>query len=162
MRKTILTAAVIGLALSAGTGLASAQDAAPGATGGESAPGATGGENAPGATGGENAPGDAGGVTDTPVGCLVVMGQTEQICLRLDRPTTGVAGSIGYGSFGTTSLADLLSQFVLTGSNALSLELPIATGSYAPGSMGSYGPEAAIGELSAASAGSLVRGSLGS
>ena len=41
MRKTILTAAVIGLALSAGTGLASAQDAAPGATGGESAPGAT-------------------------------------------------------------------------------------------------------------------------
>ena len=154
MRKSILTVAVIGLALSAGTGVASAQDAAQEATGVESPAGTA--EDQPITGGG------TGGVTEVPAGCLVVEGQTGRICLNLDLPTFGATGSLGYGSFGTTSLADLLSRIVLAGSTALSLELPIATGLLAPGSTGSYGPEASIGELSATSTGSLIRGSLGS
>lgn len=56
-------------------------------------------------------------------------------------------GVIGYGSFGTGSLMDLLSGLINTGSVVLSVDLPNATGSYAPGSLGSYGPEASIGDL---------------
>ncbi|AWH91073.1 hypothetical protein [Dietzia lutea] len=56
-------------------------------------------------------------------------------------------GSIGYGSLGTGSLMDLLSGLINTGSVVLSVDVPNSTGSYAPGSLGSYGPEASIGEL---------------
>ena len=54
---------------------------------------------------------------------------------------------IGYGSFGTGSLMDLLSIMINTGSVVLSLDVPNSTGSYAPGSTGSYGPEASIGDI---------------
>jgi len=70
-----------------------------------------------------------------------------------------VVGSLGYGSLGTGSLADLLSRVINTGSVALSVDVPNSvgsTGSYAPGSTGSYGPEASIGELATASTGSAA------
>lgn len=70
-------------------------------------------------------------------------------------PPLGAAGSLGYGSFGTGSLVDLLSGVINTGSTTLSLDLPASTGSYAPGSTGSYGPEASIGDLFLGSLGSL-------
>lgn len=67
-----------------------------------------------------------------------------------------VAGlSLGYGSFGTGSLMGLISNLVNAGSVVLSVDVPNSTGSYAPGSFGSYGPEASIGELSVAPLGSL-------
>ncbi|UVE94254.1 hypothetical protein [Dietzia sp. B32] len=63
-------------------------------------------------------------------------------------PNVGEAlGSIGYGSLGTASLMDLLGQLINTGSVVLSVDLPNSTGSYAPGSLGSYGPEASIGDV---------------
>lgn len=62
-------------------------------------------------------------------------------------PMIGAGNSTGYGSFGTGSLMDLLSMIINTGSVVLSVGVPNSTGSYAPGSLGSYGPEAAIGEL---------------
>ncbi|AVM64244.1 MULTISPECIES: hypothetical protein [Dietzia] len=70
-----------------------------------------------------------------------------------------LGGSLGYGSLGTGSLMDLVSLIVSTGSAVLSLEIPNATGSYAPGSLGSYGPEASLGHLSATLTGSLGPGS---
>lgn len=65
-------------------------------------------------------------------------------------------GSIGYGSLGTGSLMDLLSGLINTGSVALSVDVPNATGSYAPGSLGSYGPEASLGEIFLIPIGSLA------
>jgi hypothetical protein len=44
-------------------------------------------------------------------------------------------------------LTDLLTGLINAGSVILSVELPNATGSYAPGSLGSYGPEASIGDV---------------
>lgn len=85
----------------------------------------------------------------------------KTICLRVDGPGAAGTGSLGYGSAGTGSLSDVLSQLVVTGSNVLSLELPLSTGSLAPGSTGSYGPEASLGELSATSTGQVIGGSLG-
>jgi hypothetical protein len=65
------------------------------------------------------------------------------------------AGSFGYGSFGTGSLADLITGLINSASVTLSVDVPNSTGSYAPGSLGSYGPEAAIGQLSVGSIGSV-------
>ena len=45
------------------------------------------------------------------------------------------------------TLMDLLTGLINAGSVILSVELPNATGSYAPGSLGSYGPEASIGDV---------------
>lgn len=76
----------------------------------------------------------------------------------LDPAEAGQLGSIGYGSFGTGSLADLLTGAVNLGSVALSVAGPNSVGStgfYLPGSTGSYGPEASIGELLTGSLGSL-------
>ena len=72
------------------------------------------------------------------------MGTIRSVLLA---PNVGEAlGSIGYGSLGTGSLMDLLTGLINAGSVILSVELPNATGSYAPGSLGSYGPEASIGD----------------
>lgn len=76
-------------------------------------------------------------------------------CMTMTPAEAAALGSLGYGSLGTGSLLDLLTGGINTGSTALSLDIPNATGSYAPGSLGSYGPEAAIGELSVGSIGSL-------
>lgn len=65
-------------------------------------------------------------------------------------------GSLGYGSAGTGSLADLLTGVINTGSVALSVDLPNLTGSYAPGSLGSYGPEASVGQVLTGSLGSVA------
>lgn len=98
-----------------------------------------------------------------PPSCILIdLGNGQQRCLNAVPTITDVAGSVGYGSFGTGSLTGLVEQIVLTGSNALSLQIPIATGSYAPGSLGSYGPEASVGELSTTAIGSVIQGSLGS
>ena len=68
-------------------------------------------------------------------------------CMNLEpAAATAATLSLGYGSLGTGSVMDLLSGLINTGSVILSVELPNATGSYAPGSLGSYGPEASIGE----------------
>ncbi|MDV8002048.1 hypothetical protein [Rhodococcus sp. IEGM 1408] len=77
-------------------------------------------------------------------------------CMNLDPALAGQLGSLGYGSLGTGSLLDLLTGVINTGSTTLSLDVPNSTGSYAPGSLGSYGPEASIGELSVGSLGSLA------
>lgn len=76
-------------------------------------------------------------------------------CMNVDPALVGQLGSLGYGSLGTGSLVDLFSVGINTGSTTLSLDVPNSTGSYAPGSLGSYGPEASIGELSVGSIGSL-------
>lgn len=76
-------------------------------------------------------------------------------CMNVDAALGGQLGSLGYGSLGTGSLLDLLTGLINTGSTTLSLDVPDATGSYAPGSFGSYGPEASVGELSVGSIGSL-------
>lgn len=105
----------------------------------------------------------AGAGTAVAADCVYVVQQDGQSrCVSFDPAQGAPQGGIGYGSFGTGSLADLFSQIVLTGSNALSLQAPIGTGSYAPGSTGSYGPEASVGELSVASVGTLAQGSIGS
>ena len=67
----------------------------------------------------------------------------------------GGGSDLGYGSFGTGSLADLLSGVINTGSVVLSVGVPNSTGSYAPGSTGSYGPEASIGQLLTGSIGAV-------
>ena len=101
--------------------------------------------------------------TEDPAGCVVVEIFTGQLrCMNLEPSVMDAIGSAGYGSAGTGSLADLLSMLVATGSNTLSVDVPNLTGSYAPGSLGSYGPEAAVGELSTASLGTVVQGSMGS
>lgn len=69
---------------------------------------------------------------------------------------TEALGSIGYGSAGTGSLADLLTGMINTGSTALSVDLPNLTGSYAPGSVGSYGPEASVGQVLTGSLGNVA------
>ena len=86
--------------------------------------------------------------TDARAGCVYIsVFPRESRCMNVDpaefAPTTGS----GYGSFGTGSLMDLLSGLINTGSVVLSVDLPNSTGSYAPGSLGSYGPEASIGGL---------------
>lgn len=77
-------------------------------------------------------------------------------CMTVDAALGGQLGSLGYGSLGTGSLLDLLTGVINTGSTTLSVDVPNSTGSYAPGSLGSYGPEATIGELSVGSIGSLA------
>lgn len=77
-------------------------------------------------------------------------------CRGLAPVSAGEPGSdLGYGSLGTGSLMDLITMVINTGSTTLSLAVPNATGSYAPGSFGSYGPEASIGELIVGPIGSL-------
>ena len=86
---------------------------------------------------------------DTAAGCVFIRTYTEALrCMNLE-PAAATAGtlSLGYGSLGTGSLMDLLSGLINTGSVVLSVDVPNSTGSYAPGSLGSYGPEASIGEL---------------
>ena len=94
---------------------------------------------------------------DTAAGCVyvVVFPKTER-CMNLDPAMIAAAGSIGYGSLGTGSLMDLLSGLINTGSVALSVGVPNSTGSYAPGSLGSYGPEASLGEILLIPIGSLA------
>ena len=67
--------------------------------------------------------------------------------VRVDPLLAGQLGSLGYGSLGTGSLLDLLTGAINTGSVVLSVDVPNSTGSYAPGSLGSYGPEASVAEL---------------
>ena len=93
--------------------------------------------------------------TDGPV-CIVVdtfTGAKRTMCLTPEE--ADAVSSLGYGSAGTGSLADLLSLIINTGSTTLSVGVPNSTGSYAPGSFGSYGPEAAVGEILTGSIGSL-------
>ena len=86
---------------------------------------------------------------DTPAGCVYITPSTGVVrCMNLDpAQLAAVTGSFGYGSFGTGSLADLLTGIINAGSVVLSVDLPNSTGSYAPGSTGSYGPEASVGEI---------------
>ena len=86
---------------------------------------------------------------DTPAGCVFIESFTDAVrCMNLDpAQLAAVTGSFGYGSFGTGSLADLLTGIINAGSVVLSVDLPNSTGSYAPGSTGSYGPEASVGEI---------------
>lgn len=93
------------------------------------------------------------GTPDKP-NCVVIetFGGTRTMCLTPQM--LGAPGSLGYGSAGTGSLADLLSGIINAGSVALSVDLPNLTGSYAPGSLGSYGPEASIGQVLTGSVGS--------
>lgn len=85
---------------------------------------------------------------DVAAGCVFIETYTQALrCMNLEpAAATAATVSLGYGSLGTGSLADLLSGLVNTGSVVLSVVLPNSTGSYAPGSLGSYGPEASIGE----------------
>ncbi|MGX1856525.1 hypothetical protein ACWIFB_03730 [Dietzia sp. NPDC055340] len=94
---------------------------------------------------------------DTPAGCVFIPTYTGVVwCMTLDAATAAVvAGSFGYGSLGTGSLADLISGLINTGSVVLSVGVPNSTGSYAPGSTGSYGPEASVGQLLTAPLASL-------
>lgn len=69
---------------------------------------------------------------------------------------TEALGSIGYGSAGTGSLMDLLTGAINLGSTTLSVDVPNSTGSYAPGSFGSYGPEASVGQLLTGSLGTVA------
>lgn len=94
------------------------------------------------------------GTTDEPtcVGIKTFEGRSRIMCLTPQM--LGAPGSLGYGSAGTGSLADLLSGVINAGSVALSVDLPNLTGSYAPGSLGSYGPEASIGQVLTGSVGS--------
>lgn len=86
---------------------------------------------------------------DTAAGCVYVPTFVSGArCMNLEPAILAAAtGSIGYGSLGTGSLMDLISGVINTGSVLLSVDVPNATGSYAPGSLGSYGPEASIGEV---------------
>lgn len=135
MRATTLAAAVSALAaatLLTGAGAATAQTGEPGETVG---------------------PVDQG----TDAGCVYVKVFPGAVrCMNLDPAMIAAAGSIGYGSLGTGSLMDLLSGLINTGSVALSVDVPNATGSYAPGSLGSYGPEASLGEILLIPIGSLA------
>ena len=79
--------------------------------------------------------------------CLLTQTFTGLHCMNLDPATFDANGTLGYGSFGTGSLADLVNGIVNFGSVALSMDVPNSTGSYAPGSLGSYGPEASVGEI---------------
>ncbi|WP_404850818.1 hypothetical protein [Dietzia kunjamensis] len=87
--------------------------------------------------------------TDVPGGCVIIETYTQALrCMNLEpAAATAATLSLGYGSLGTGSVMDLLSGLINTGSVILSVELPNATGSYAPGSLGSYGPEASIGDV---------------
>lgn len=98
---------------------------------------------------------------DVDAGCVIVQIFTgKSSCATLEpADLLEAAGSLGYGSFGTGSLMDLLTGAINTGSVLLSVDLPNSTGSYAPGSFGSYGPEAIIGQLSTTLTGSLGLGS---
>ena len=107
-------------------------------------------------TGAGTAAADAVGqaTPDTP-NCVVIEtfeGKPRIMCLTPQMD--GAPSSLGYGSFGTGSLAGLLSGIINAGSVALSVDLPNLTGSYAPGSLGSYGPEASIGQVLTGSVGS--------
>ncbi|HHX85267.1 MAG TPA: hypothetical protein GX694_08060 [Actinomycetales bacterium] len=134
-RRTALAAVLAASALVAGAGTAAAED-------------------------GEGSSGPTTDLTVRP-GCVVIELFTGRArCLDLDPELVEtLGGSLGYGSLGTGSLMDLVSLIVSTGSAVLSLEIPNATGSYAPGSLGSYGPEASLGHLSATLTGSLGPGS---
>lgn len=85
---------------------------------------------------------------DAAAGCLYITTHTDALrCMNLEPAAAAVSTlSLGYGSLGTSSLMDLLTGLINAGSVILSVELPNATGSYAPGSLGSYGPEASIGD----------------
>lgn len=96
---------------------------------------------------------------DTTAECVhipVFTGTTR--CMSLDPELAAQLGSLGYGSLGTGSLLDLVTRLISTGSTVLSVDIPNSTGSYAPGSFGSYGPEASIGQLSSTLTGSFGQG----
>lgn len=77
-------------------------------------------------------------------------------CMTVLPGMTEALGSIGYGSAGTGSLMDLLTGAINLGSTTLSVDVPNSTGSYAPGSFGSYGPEASVGQLLTGSLGTVA------
>ncbi len=142
MRKTALTAAVSALAaaaLLAGVGTAAADEVTPGTPVDTVAPGA------PEETVDKVDPVDLDEVAE----CVVIPTYTGLArCMSFEPAVlAAVAGSFGYGSLGTGSLADLLTGILNAASVGLSVDLPIATGSYAPGSTGSYGPEASVGQV---------------
>ena len=128
MRRTALVSALAAATLVAGAGAAHADDV------------------------------DAGPAVDpdaTP--CIYITtytGGVRSMCL-FPSAEGGGGSSLGYGSFGTGSLADLLTGILNTGSVVLSVDVPNSTGSYAPGSTGSYGPEAAIGQILTGSLGAV-------
>lgn len=87
-------------------------------------------------------------VIETYTGAMRTMCLTPQMLDSL--------GSIGYGSAGTGSLMDVLTGVINFGSTTLSVDVPNSTGSYAPGSFGSYGPEASVGQLLTGSLGTFA------
>ncbi|MET3860859.1 hypothetical protein ABIE38_001781 [Dietzia sp. 2505] len=88
--------------------------------------------------------------------CVWIQTMNGARCMSVDPATIDALGSLGYGSLGTGSLMNLLTTLINTGSVVLSVDVPNSTGSYAPGSLGSYGPEASIGELSVGSVGTFA------
>lgn len=88
--------------------------------------------------------------------CITIETYTGTRDMCLTPRMADVVGSLGYGSLGTGSLADLLTRVINTASVVASVDVPNSTGSYAPGSLGSYGPEASIGEVFTASTGSAA------
>ena len=87
--------------------------------------------------------------------CVPIETFTGTRIMCLTPAVAGAVGNLGYGSFGTGSLADLITQVINTGSVVLSVDVPNSTGSYAPGSVGSYGPEASVGQVAVGSIGSV-------
>ena len=87
--------------------------------------------------------------------CIPVQTYAGTRIMCLTPAVAGAVGDLGYGSFGTGSLADLITQVINTGSVVLSVDVPNSTGSYAPGSVGSYGPEASVGQVAVGSIGSV-------
>lgn len=128
MRRTALVSALAAATLVAGAGAAHAEDAA-----------------------------DGPDIDPDAKPCIFIKthtGVVRSMCL-FPSAEEGGGSSLGYGSFGTGSLADLLTGIINTGSVVLSVNVPNSTGSYAPGSTGSYGPEAAIGQILTGSLGAV-------
>ena len=146
MRKPLLAAfstAIAAAALLTGAGVATANAAEPVGSVGSSQQGPEIPQGPP-VQGDPIEPADP----EIPAECVYIKTAAGLIrCMDLDPAVVGALSSIGYGSLGTGSLADLLTGLVNTGSVVLSVDVPNSTGSYAPGSVGSYGPEAAIGNL---------------
>lgn len=157
MRKSVLTAfstAIAAAALLTGAGAAAAQSAEPVGSAGSGGSA----QESPVIPEGPEVHGNPIDPVDPeiPAECVFIKTAAGLVrCMDLDPAMLGALGSIGYGSLGTGSLMDLLTGLVNGGSVVLSVDVPNSTGSYAPGSLGSYGPEASIGELALIPIGSL-------
>mgnify|MGYP001295981020 FL=1 len=84
--------------------------------------------------------------------CLITETFAQPRCLNL-LPSTDLGRTAA--DAGAGSLGGLVTGSLHLGSMTLSLDIPNSTGSYAPGSHGSYGPEAAIGRILVGSVGPL-------